>query len=143
MILQDITNPIVFSAFKTSDSGSFYDGDYLNNYDGFLTHRSDGNSFNLASGIFTSPRKGVFEFSAAITHGNKGFNSLIVEKSGIQVLKFSARADSDSSNDDTLSFSWIMELHQGDTIRLKVTAGRFVASSTYNWIFNGKFIRNI
>ena len=59
----------MFSAFKHKkhdDGDDFYTGDYINNYDGFNTNY--GNSFSLASGIFTSPRKGVFEFSASIYH---------------------------------------------------------------------------
>ena len=81
MILQDIPNPVVFSAFKHKkheDGDDFYTGDYINNYDGFNTNY--GNSFSLASGIFTSPRKGVFEFSAAIYHHHPGNNQLMVEK---------------------------------------------------------------
>lgn len=140
MILQDIPNPIVFSAFKTSNE-YFYTGDYLNNYNGFLTNY--GNSFNLTSGIFTSPRKGVFEFSAATYHGNQGSDNLIVEKNNIQVLAFHANAETGNGNDDTLSFTWIMELQQGDTVRLKVTKGTFRAASNANWTFNGKFIRNV
>ena len=138
MILQDIPNPIVFSAFKTD--GIFVTGQYLNKYDGFLT--SYGDSFDLASGIFTSPRKGVFEFSAAIYHNTQGANDLIVEKSNINVLGF--HTTNNAGTADPLNFSWIMELQQGDTIRLKVTDGRFSAAYSYfNWTFNGKFIRNI
>ena len=139
MILQDIPNPIVFSAFKTD--GTYYKGDYLDNYDGFLANY--GNSFSLESGIFTSPRKGIFEFSAATHHMDKGESTLRIEKNNIKVLDFSTYTDTDNGNDDTLSFSWIMELQQGDTIRLKVTRGGFRAASYFNWTFNGKFIRNI
>ena len=139
MILQDIPNPIVFSAFKTD--GTYYKGDYLDNYDGFLANY--GNSFSLESGIFTSPRNGIFEFFADATKGDVGFNSLVVEKNNIKILEFNSNQATVAGNDDTLSFSWIVELEQGDTIRLKVSNGRFTAYSYYNWMFNGKFIRNI
>ena len=139
MILQDIPNPIVFSAFK--NSGAVSSGEYIRNFNGFLTNY--GNSFSLKFGIFTSPRQGVFEFSATIHHITSGSHHLIVEKSNHQVLEFFSHAEYEDSNDDPLSFSWIMELQQGDTVRLKVTAGIFHAESYAYWMFNGKFIRNI
>ena len=143
MILQDISNPIVFSAFKTAGK-RYYTGDYLDNYDGFLTNY--GNSFSLESGIFTSPRQGIFEFSASVAHayGVIGYNSLWIERNNMEfgILQFNSDAKT-SGGGDTLSFSWIMELQQGDTIRLKVSAGEFEAYYEYNWTFNGKFIRDI
>ena len=138
MILQDIPNPIVFSAFKNSGRAS--EGEYIRNFNGFLTNY--GNSFNLTSGIFTSPREGVFEFSAAIYHNTQGANDLIVEKSNINVLGF--HTTNNAGTADPLNFSWIMELQQGDTVIVKVTGpGSFSAYSNQNWIFNGKFLRNI
>ena len=89
MILQDISNPIVFSAFKTAGK-RYYTGDYLDNYDGFLTNY--GNSFSLESGIFTSPRQGIFEFSASVAHayGVIGYNSLWIERNNMEfgILQF-------------------------------------------------------
>ena len=130
----------MFSAFKTNGE-DFFAGDYLNNYDGFLTNY--GNSFNLTSGIFTSPREGVFEFSAATYHWTQGSYKLIVEKNNIQVLQFRAYAESEYGNSDTLSFSWIMELNQGETVRLRVgNSGKFDAYGNANWVFSGKYIRD-
>ena len=68
---------------------------------------------------------------------------MAVEKSNSTVLEFRAY-ETDGGHGDTLSFSWIMELQQGDTVRVKVTGpGSFSAYSNQNWIFNGKFLRNI
>ena len=139
MILQDIRNPIVFSAYKSIGEAS--SGEYLKDFNGFLTN--DGNCFDLSSGIFTPSRPGVYEFSASIFHTLIGFYSLIVEKSNGKVLEFHASAGNVDNNYDTLSFSWIIDINQGETIRLKVSnIGAFVAYADSNWVFNGKFIRN-
>ena len=66
-----------------------------------------------------------------------------VEKNKYKVLEFTSASETINGNDDNLSFSWIMELQQGDTIRLKVTAGMFSAGYDCNWTFNGKFVRNV
>ena len=142
MILQDILNPIVFSAYKSSNS-DYSSREYIKDFNGFLTYH--GTCFDLASGIFTTPRPGVYEFSAAVTHVNRGYNLLIVEKSNGEVLKFGTTDTSavDGDGGDILSFSWIMELNQGETVRLRVGEyGAFGSDTNFNCIFNGKFIRN-
>ena len=144
MILQDILNPIVFSAYKSSNS-DYSSREYIKDFNGFLTYETYIDCFDLASGIFTTPRPGVYEFSAAVTHANRGYNLLIVEKSNGEVLKFGTADTSavDGDGSDILSFSWIMELNQGETVRLKVgNNGKFEAFADANWVFNGKFIRN-
>ena len=68
---------------------------------------------------------------------------MIVEKSNGKVLEFHASAGNVDNNYDTLSFSWIIDINQGETIRLKVGGnGKFEAYADSNWMFNGKFIRN-
>ena len=95
-------------------------------------------------GIFTSPREGVFEFSASTYHWTQGSYKLSVEKNNIQILQFRSYSETEYGNTDTLSFSWIMEIQQGDTVRLKVADdGTFSAYTYANWTFNGKFIHNI
>ena len=61
------------------------------------------------------------------------------------MLEFRASDGDVDYNQDTLSFSWIIELYQGETVRLKVGNfdGKFDAFSDCNWVFNGKFIRNL
>ena len=106
MISQDIPNPIVFSAFK-NDGKNFYAGDYLNNYDGFNTNY--GNSFDLASGIFTSPRKGMFEFFAATVHADIGLNSLMVEKNNIKAWYVRKTIEKVYTDLAAYKFSWIRQ----------------------------------
>ena len=69
---------------------------------------------------------------------------LSVEKNNVKELEFIQRDDYET----TLSFSWIMELKQGDTVRLKVSYANqdnlgLHCTENSNCIFNGKFIRNV
>ena len=68
---------------------------------------------------------------------------MIVEKQGTKVLEFHAGEGTVYYSQDTLSFSWIMELKQGETVRLRVgNSGKFDAYSNANWVFSGKYIRD-
>ena len=136
--LQDIIrNPIVFSAFKTS--GNYSHGKYIDGYDGLLTNY--GNHFSLSTGIFTAPREGIFEFfTTTESHSRGAANYLNVEKNNVKELQFLKSDDYESP----LSLSWMMELKQGDTIRLKSSGGYgFHCTPKANCLFNGKFIRLI
>ena len=63
----------------------------------------------------------------------------MVEKNNSEVLEFKSCGECG----ETLSFSWIMELNQGETVRLRVGEyGAFGSDTNFNCIFNGKFIRN-
>ena len=113
-------------------------GNYWTGFDGFLTNY--GSCFDLVNGIFTPSRQGVYEFSAAIFQASLGINTLIVEKQGTKVLEFYGNY---GSIFDTFSFSWIMELKQGETVRLRVgDSGTFNSFSNANWVFSGKYIRD-
>ena len=137
----------MFSAVKTS--GSYNVGSYLTSYQKFLTNH--GNSFDLSSGIFIAPRNWVFEFSATTFYNadlgpvELAWFHLSVEKNGIGELSFGAN-NYFNSNDDILTFDWIMELQKGDTMQLKVIDGQFqcgIDTRRTNCLFSGKFIRDI
>ena len=112
-------------------------GQYLEGFNGFFTNFGSG--FMLEYGIFTAGRRGIYEFSVSALHDvlHGGSSVFAVHKNGAQVLSLYTR---DQDSEVTLSFSWIMELQHGDTIRLKVESGRFTCGSPYNCIFNGKLI---
>ena len=129
--------PIVFSAYKTS-TGSDTAGFYLANFDKFLTNQ--GNAFVLSDGIFTAQRTGTYEFSVSAFHVINGYSRISVEKNGVDELMFTTWEKSSDYSDDTLTFSWIMELKQKDIIRLKVIDGAFNCGSSSGCIFNGKYI---
>ena len=108
----------------------------MDSYDGFLTEY--GSSFSLSSGTFNAQRDGVYSFSASAYHYDQGENRLSVMKNGQKELEFGSYARIANDNDDTLTFSWMMELETGDNVHLKVTAGRFYCG---NCIFSGEFVR--
>ena len=130
--------PVIFSAYiSPSSSTTFAPGTIIKPYDGFKTNI--GNSFDLESGVFTTPLGGVYEFSFAMSREDvKGTSYIIVEKNGAKNMQFITNSNSDEY--DTLSFSWFLELEINDKIRLKVEDKPFYASSTSNGIFNGKYV---
>ena len=140
MFLQDISDPIVFSAWRSSNN-LVQNGNYLTGFDGFLTNY--GSCFDLVNGIFTPSRQGVYEFSAAIFQASLGINTLIVEKQGTKVLEFYGSYGNIDDIYNTLSFTWIMDLKQGETVRLRVgDLGKFDSFRNANWVFSGKYIRD-
>ena len=127
----------IFSAYK-NDSTYIETNGYFEGFGGYLTNI--GNNFELSNGTFTAPRKGIYEFSAAATGYDNSYSRLTVQHNDADVVSFSTYG-----NYDTLSFNWIMDLQQGDTIRLRNTHGRFRCESgvngyKYDCIFNGKLI---
>ena len=130
---------VIFSAYKNQNDGTsvITAGQYLEGFNGFFTNFGSG--FMLEYGIFTAGRKGIYEFSVSALHDvlHGGSSVFAVHKNGAQVLSLYTR---DQDSEVTLSFSWIMELQHGDTIRLKVESGRFTCGSPFNCIFNGKLL---
>ena len=62
-------------------------------------------------------------------------------KNGQKELEFSTYTHRLEHSDDTLTFSWMMELEAGDNVRLKVTFGSFYCGSRENCNFSGEFVR--
>jgi len=130
----DVPNTI-FSAYKTH--GQYGKGKYIISYDKFLLNY--GNAFDLDTGTFTAQRPGIFEFFVSMYHLTSGHALLGVMKNGILEVNF----DSYDDYYDSLSFSWIMELQEGDIVQLKVISGVFRCYDIAGCIFNGKFIQEI
>ena len=137
-----LQNIVVFSAFCKSDKG-WTSGSYINGFDGVYVN--NGNTYDLSSGIFTAPKPGVYEFSVSVDvyTGIGGWHSIGIEKNNANELTFGSYARETNDNTGTLSFTWIMQLNQADTIRLKAREIIQCASESANCIFTGKFIRSI
>ena len=134
MNFQDVPYPIMFSAYKTSED--YGPGQYISGYNKFLT--SYGKSFDLETGIFKAPRKGIFEFLASMHHASSGVISVM--KNDISELMFYCQDE----YRDNLSFTWIMELQQNDVIQLKSEANSIISCrENTGCIFSGKFLREI
>ena len=128
---------VIFSAYKNETDGTYISaGNYLEKFNGYLTNF--GNGFLLPNGTFTAPRIGTYEFSIAAHSYSSNVAQLTVEHNGADVLSFFTRG----SSYNTLSFSWIMELQQEDTVKFKVTSGNIYCHTSYDCIFSGKLIKN-
>ena len=134
---------VVFSTYRKSTVW-YKSGEYINGFDGFLSNY--GNTFDLASGIFTTPKPGMYEFSFAFRHTNiHGPARMQVWKNDVNELEFFSYSE---TNDDTLSATWVMTLQKSDTVRLKADGGdengnTFRCTGGAHCVFNGKYIRSI
>ena len=145
--LQEMKDPIVFSALKTH--GTYYSGSYLTSYSKFLTNYGDG--FNLQTGVFTAPRSGVYNFSASTyfgTNDDQDTHEISVEKNNRKEMEFQSwiahtNKWSIENDQDTLTFDFILVLQKSDTVRLRVNDGKFQCSDWYACIFSGHFVREI
>ena len=115
-------------------------GAWILSYDKFLSNFGD--AFNLGTGVFTTPKSGVYQFSATAEHRDNYSNYMIVEKNNQEVMKF-RDYDAGNQDDGTLTFNFILTLQRGDSIRLKVTGGYFSCGNAVTCTFNGHFIREI
>ena len=73
-------------------------------------------------------------------HANPEPSALSAMKNGQQVVTFASDVDNNVDNNDSLAFSWYMELEKGDKIRLKTTAGTFSCFKFAACIFNGRLL---
>ena len=143
-INQSEESMIVFSAYVKTDH-YYGNGDGINGFDEFLANY--GNTFYLASGIFTTPKSGMYEFSFAMCHDWKYSAIIQVWKNDVNGLAFYSGSETSTSNHDTLSATWLITLKKSDTIQLKAVgpSGTNIIScgSFSNCVFNGKYIRSI
>ena len=145
-INQSEESMIVFSVFIGNTLNYYDDGDDINGFDGFLAGNY-GSSIDLASGIFTTPNPGIYEFSFAMYHSYKPPACIKIWKNDVEELSFYSYAEGNNSNDDTLSATWLMTLQKNDRIKLKAYgisgSHLFVCAPGQNCVFNGKYIRSI
>ena len=106
---------------------------------------NNGNAYDLSSGIFTAPKPGTYEFSASVKASVEGWARVGIEKNNANELTFGAYADAHDQNyvSEILSFTWIMQLNQADTIRLKAVEEMHCDYNYSDCVFSGKFIRSI
>ena len=132
-------NMIVFSAYI--NKGTIKEGNYVTFSDFFTNH---GNAFDLETGTFKAPSKGVYEFSFFTMYHFAYFrcSKVAVEVNGRKITSFFAYRDNpEDGHTATLSHGWIIDLNQGDILRLKVTEGRIFTYEDSYTSFNGKCIK--
>ena len=73
-----------------------------------------------------------------------GWSRVAIEKNNANELTFGAYAYSSTErNTGVISYTWIMQLNQADTIRLKALEEIHCQPTYAECVFNGKFIRSI
>ena len=115
----------LFSAYS-SDIEDINAGSYIhfNNY-----YVNNGNSFDLASGTFTTPVNGHYHFSFSANCGFSKARCLIyVEKNSDKIVHAFFTGGTYYNNgvgetDANIASSWMLSLNEGDTIRLYVEEG--------------------
>ena len=138
-----VSEIIMFSAYGTS--GSFGNGQYIT-FTNF--HAEHGSNFDLSSGTFTTSADGVYEFDFHLPYDIFGSSNYEVkvaaELNGAKVAESWAHINSGSDLYSSINYGWSLDLHQGDSIRLRVysaNSGKIFANS-YSYIaFNGKYVR--
>jgi len=105
-----------------------------------------GGGMNLASGVFTVPKAGIYAFSFK-GHGSEtlstysGWAYVFLQRNGLDV----ARSDSKITGATTYTYSTVsvhgtFKLNKGDTIRIRLGGGT-IYSDGYSWTqFTGSLI---
>ena len=122
----------VFSVY--SNTGSITVGEYIH-YDHFFV---SSDTFDLKSGTFKAPFKGIYEFTITdYNHTNENGFSLKVEKNGSIVYSGYDWGFHSASN---LSSSWILSLEVNDQIRVRVKYNPAFSDGNCYRSFTGKLL---
>ena len=122
-----------------SNTGEIAAGQYIH-YDHFFV---SSDTFDLKSGTFKAPFKGIYEFT--ITDFVSGFNQLIVNHLSLKVEKNGSVVYSiyHHHNDmwvGHLSTSWILPLEVNDEIRVRAAFHSALSHEDYYRSFTGKLL---
>ena len=94
---------------------------------------------NLATGVFTAPRAGIYVFSKSSFTGNTSkYKQIHIMKNGRKQF-IVTDGTSSSANGDNMAYYWMDQLNAGDTLKL-VNSGSYapIQSNANNpFIFNG------
>ena len=113
----DITSTIAFSGIRNLDS-TISTGNYIS----YNTATINTNGvLDLGSGLFTVPRGGHGKYSFSFVCSGRRTKSIhiVVEKNGLEKFRIT---DGDDQNVEgaNVSYYWLEDLQDGDTIRLQV-----------------------
>ena len=105
-----------------------------------------GDTFDLSTGTFTAPVKGIYEFSFSGTTDRNSEFGIGVYKNGTKIHAFYSRnepSDKSKSNYDTISSTWLTLLDVDDTVKLKVDFGKTFTNVNMQRVFNGKLLKSL
>ena len=100
--------------------------------------------FDLSSGTFTAPLKGVYEFSFSANSDDDECCIVYVYQNDVKIHGIRSKfcnSNADQNNYANLASTWIVQLDGGDKIRLKVGYGQLYSNSDMYRIFNGKILK--
>ena len=131
------TNDYMFSAYTGPVTKYFTTYKYVT-FDYF--HVNQGNMFNLNTGTFTAPVKGIYEFSFSGNSDQDEMCSVHVYKNNEKIqAMFTSKPKFDFHAH--IASSWFITLNVGDNVKLKVEYGEIAAWSNGYTTFNGKLLK--
>ena len=135
LLQHELVGAVMFCVYA-NDGGQISKNSYIT-FDKTLLPNIGG-GYDVGTGKFRAPVKGSYEFSFTI-NSYSSYCSVVVERNGVKELGFFSRHITHSSTGST----WIMQLGQYDTIRLRVSAnyGPCYTDSQNNGIFSGKLLK--
>ena len=97
--------------------------------------------FDLSSGTFTAPLKGVYEFSFTGNSDDNVACIIYVYKNDVMIHGIRSKyGSSNQKNYANLASSWLVQLDAGDKMKLKVVSGQLHSNGNMYRIFNGKIL---
>jgi len=132
--------PVHFFVVRTTDWSTVgtmpFDKEYLNL----------GGGMNLASGVFTAPKAGIYTFSfialsSATGSGYSGYGGVYIQRNGANVaMGYSRIWGATSGTVSTTSIEATLKLNKGDSITIRLHEGKFYSNGNIHTQFTGSLV---
>ena len=128
---------ITFSAYSAPSPSKTFKSAQTITFGGFLI--DNGNHFNLSTGQFITPVKGIFEFSfsGTATTTNDSVTYVLLLKNDIIMVQNMGGGGGTHTN---LAFTQILSLDVGDVISLRTTGAGITTGTAAFCTFSGKLL---